>query len=159
MQTTGRTLLCPSVDTIILNALGSRCMMKTLGMAAINLYPTKTYWKGATLWTILFFFRFASRHHYDCDFQNRIRTCKTLLPFIMYFLCIGLIIILRKKNYQLHGTSRGLLPNGLYGVAPINCVCIFSSSEPVDPHVNPFNLLRLLATSHTSSLFFFTHVK
>ena len=80
-------------------------MMKTLGMAANNLYPTKTYWKGATLWTMLFFFRFASRHHYDCDFQNGIRTCKTFLPSIMHFLCIGFDnnVLLKTENllYQI----------------------------------------------------------
>ena len=70
-------------------------MMKTLGGAFLNLYPTETYWKGAILWTILFFFRFASRHHHGCDFQNRIRTCKTLVPFIIYFLCMLLLFFNR----------------------------------------------------------------
>ena len=74
MQTTGRTLLCPSFYSISLNPLRSLWIMKTLSGAFLNLYPTKTYWKGATMWAMLFFFRFASRHQYDYDFQNRIRT-------------------------------------------------------------------------------------
>ena len=97
-------------------------MMKTsLGGAFLNLYPTKTYWKGATLWTMLFFFRFASCHHQGCDFQNRIRTCKTLLLFIMYFLYIGFRNnLLLKKKLTVSGylnLSGVTLYNGLYGVA------------------------------------------